>query len=297
MASVLQKFKDMTSGWFTPAAAGDVSRKATIVMLTVAAIFLVALLVAYIVYKVRQGTLKSVAVLDKTIRLFDGPPYTFDGSKLPSTLNGQEYSFSFWIFMRDYQASLSHPLLLARGSTDAQGVAGSTPIVFMDKNSNKLHVSIKTTRSTSGGIQADPANQAAVLDQVLDKANGYLTATIDYVPLTRWVLVAFTVQDSLLSVYLDRDLYTVANLSDMPGDASQRPVFSGSSGSVAIGATSQMPQRMPGYVAKAAFYNYALSRADVAKVYGMGPQESSALSRLLGVPAYGVRWPVYRIDA
>jgi hypothetical protein len=145
-----------------------------------------------------------------------------------------------------------------------------------------------------------------------------LTGKVDYVPLQRWVNYTFTVQNNLLSVYQDGSLYTVSDLFDMidmtcPANQSNsctsRPLFSGVTGDMTIGNPTTCPAGEPsstnnstcisdvnGFVSRVQFFNYALTSKQARQVYNAGPG-SGGMLRLLGLPEYGVRSPIYQIGS
>ena len=272
-------------------------------MTTIFVAITLALIVAVLVYlgtKFLRRNLDSTAIVPNTRKLFDqSDALVVDASKLPVTVNGQEYAVSFWMYLPDYQNTTRHKLVFRR--TSDAGKIGEL-VVFMDKTTNKMYLACATSNRGSGtGASSDTfASDAALLDKVATKAtvpaSAWVTATIDYVPLQRWVHVACVVQDSLLSVFVDGDLYTVESLSDV-ADANGRPRFAGLQGDMRVGELPGVAFSDPlkGYVGRMLFFNYALTQRDVQRMYNSGPRGSSALGAL-GMADYGVRSPIYRLD-
>lgn len=261
----------------------------SVIVFSVACVVVLVLIIAYIVWRVRRRDLKSKIIVRDPMRLYGtGVPYTVDKSIIPSTVNGQEYSYSFWMYLVQYDASSSQIMIFGRGIQP--GGIGGSPLVYLDNNTNKMYVSI--------------AKNTALLNLPLDSvqaSSDYVTATIDYVPLQRWVNVAIVVQDYLLTVFMDGDIYTVSNVTDAqdigPGvlalnDSGTRSIFGPTSGDIIVGAGS--PQAKA-FVSQIQFFNFALTQRDVRARYARGPLTASALS-VLGIPAYGIRSPVYKIE-
>ena len=213
---------------------------------------------------------------------------------------GQEFAFSFWIYLTDFQPTSMHKLLFCRnrsGSTGALDLRQLNPIVMLDRSSNKIHVCINTNRS--------PSTAPVTLNDVL-AARGvnrkFVVSTIEYVPLQRWVNVVLSVQDSLLTVYLDNSLYTVQSVLDMVDRAATppTPLVGPCSGDIVIGnASSTVSSDAIGYIGNVQYWNHALSIRDASRVYNLGPTGSanSVLASMnIEVPEYGIRSPIYRVD-
>ena len=204
---------------------------------------------------------------------------------------------SFWLYINDFQATSMMKLLINRMSSTS-GLVGANPVVFLDQTTNKLYICIATNRT--------PATPKNSLDSLLVKSGtglqnnwSYLVATIDYVPMQRWVHVSFTVNDNTLTVFQDGGMYTVASLYDMVDQTSKitRPAFAACVGDMTVGNTDPtLSSDTTGFISRVQFFNYALSASQVSAIYNTGPTDTNLL-RSLGVPEYGVRSPVYRMDA
>jgi hypothetical protein len=255
----------------------------------VVAIIIIVLILAFIVYRMRRSNLSAVSIVKNPKRLYDmGGPYSVDSARMPATLNGQEYSFTMWLYITDFTTTAEHKLILMRGG-NGPTLDGASPIVFLDKNTNKLYISIRTNQSPTS---------VPSLDTVLNKASKYLTAAIEYVPLQRWVSIAFVVHDNLLTVYLNGDIYTVENVYDIAASGT-RPVFSGLKGNVLVGSIANSGTNRTastqGFISRTYFYNYALTPEDIRAVTGSGPVPGSSLLANIGMSEYGVRAPIYRV--
>lgn len=273
---------------------------------------LIVAIIAYIVWRLNSSSLTATDVIKDPVRLSgagtpadggdsssDSPkkmPYTLSAAKLPTMSVGQEFSMSFWLYLNDFQATSNMKLLINRMNGN-KGLSGANPVVFLDQTTNKLYVCVATTRR--------PSTPKTTLDSLLitgGKGNSnnwsYLTAILDYVPMQRWVQVVFTVQDNTLTLYQDGGMYTVASLYDMvdPTAKVTRPTFAACTGDMTVGNSDPtFSSDTTGFVSRVQFFNYALSASQVAKLYATGPTNTNLL-RSLGVPEYGVRSPVYRID-
>lgn len=259
----------------------------SLIVFSVVCVLVLVLIIALIVWRIRRSDLKSTVLVKNPIQMFGSGavPVTIVASKIPPTLSGQEYSYSFWVYLVQYATSGSSMMLFSRGQQALH--TGGSPLVYLDKNTNTMYVSVATTTTVTPVPTIDGVGASL----------GYVTAKIDYVPLQRWVNVAFVVQDYLLTVYMDGDIYTVMNVTDLPDAGAtgntppKRPSFAPTTGDIIVGDTSYQPQA---FLSQLLFFNYALTQQDVYTSYSAGPLAPSAMS-LIGIPAYGIRSPVYRI--
>ncbi len=255
---------------------GSAATIAAVVTLLIILVVLVYLLMRYL-----RRDLDSTVIISNSRRLAQSTSLEVSGDKLPVTVNGQEYAFSFWLYLPKVHASSEHKVLMYRGAGEDK--AGS-PLIVLHKNTNRMYIILRTTAS----------NTPASINDVLNSPNNFVIATIEYVPLQRWVHMVFTVQDSLLTVYMDGDPYTVESVADLEvASSAARPIISGINGKVVVPKNSN--GQLDGYLGRLIFFNYALTPRDVQRLYRNGPRGSSAAAAL-GVASYGVRSPIYRLD-
>ncbi|PNH12517.1 hypothetical protein TSOC_000540 [Tetrabaena socialis] len=284
MATAIESLQNLRS---------QVAEKGSIAIFVILALVAIAVLVAFLVIKLAYSQTRGVLIVDSPLKLYNMSTQTrVDQSIIPPTVNGQEFSSSFWLYLVDYQPTDGPQLIFMRGS-DTTTIGTANPIVALDGTTNKLYVSARTSRSTT-------TNPATFMTQA---TSGYLTAIIDYFPLQRWVNVVMVVKDDAMSLYLNSSLYTVVNVSDLVDttglvtNVRARPVFTACTGSLTVGAAGVSGVRDPrGYIAQFRFFNYALTQKDIMTIYTSGPSATSILARL-GLAGYGLRTPIYRVDA
>jgi hypothetical protein len=231
--------------------------------------------------------MKEPRKLDKALTVAAG--------KLPAVNVGQGYSLSFWLYLTDFQPTTNGKILIARSpaSTIAGNLDLTNPVVFLDRSTNKMHFCVKTTRA--------PENPSVTLDDLMRTSSGnraYLVASVEYVPMQRWSMFTLTVQDSTMTVFQDGSIYTVKSLFDMVDTKSStpRPMFAAVNGDMTIGGPStDVSDAANGFIARVKAFNYALAVHQVQNIYTGGPTSSNPL-RGLGIPAYGVRNPIYKVD-
>jgi hypothetical protein len=269
-----------------------------VVILAVAAMLIIVLVVIYIVSMVKKNKLQNVVLHPNVIALDnrDAVPVKIPEANMSLVEVGQEFSYSFWLYLSElYDATSNYKLIMQRGNTtdlvsNGRFVNTANPIVFMDKLTNKMYIAMSTTRVKDNNISFDQ-----ILSQDGEKRynSGYLISTIDYVPLQRWVNITVVVKENTLYIYMDGDMYSAANVSDMAGVTSTgpRPIIRGTSGGMTIGDKKNTSN---GYVSRSRYFNYALTQREVAGIYKEGPSKRTLLS-YLGINNYGVRSPVYEI--
>ena len=180
---------------------------------------------------------QKMVVLPETAYALLGTHQTVaSGSNIPGTGNGQRLTFAFWIYinnMATYANLYRH--VLHRGDS---GILMSSPLVYIDKNTNKLVVRFETSSATA--VTGQPTSMAqpfittnnivSTTDTNAAKYSGYdadsnsdenkilldlLTRgiTVDYIPLQRWVHIAIVVNEQssqgTVSAYVDAELVKV----------------------------------------------------------------------------------------
>ena len=188
----------------------------------------------------------------------------------------------------------------------------------MDAASNKMYLCIKTQNST---LSSTTVNYNQDVSNVLTNnlfmnthnltslqgTNQYLIMTIDYVPLQKWVNVALIIDNQMLSVYMDGEIYSVKSVDDFYAMNANMPkgatlpnlIIDKSDGDIYIGANPQSSQNITinGYLSKLDFFTYAISSVDVKKIYDQGPFSRNFMSMIGLGSTYGVRSPIYNIGS
>jgi len=248
----------------------------------------------WIIDRLKRGSKKESKLSgDKYIQLdrSDDVPETLSTEKMPTPALGNDFTFNFWIYLAEnYPASSNHKIIMYRGEKDGQSNNGnmqfkaSSPIVIMDKSTNKMHIGVATNR----------ANSAMSLDSIFFPNNPreakYLTTTIDYIPLQRWVNITVMVIDNVMRVYLDGDIYSVASTSEIQGS----PAIQMREDDLTIGS-SNSAMMVHGFFANLRYFNHSIPQSQVKTIYASGPVPRSWLS-WLGFPKYGLQSPIYKLE-
>lgn len=229
--------------------------------------------------------------------------------KLPSLSNGREYAYSFWIYLDSINMNDNYNLVFLRGpNSDGNYLQNANPIVYLDKNSNKMVVKIRTALADSmqdytdldSVIETSDTNEETTFHQDNCK---YATFKIDYVPLQRWVNIIVNVNNNMLAVIMDGSIHSTRVLNEdnteCTGDATSK-VVSPTTGNIMVGNIEEDTNNLPaanGYLSRLQFFNYSLKTpAHISKIYEAGPVKSVGILQKLGLPLYGLRNPLYRID-
>lgn len=254
----------------------------------VAAVLVLLVIIIYVAAMILQSTKERTLILSKPIKL-DGSQYTIPGNNIVSTTNGQEFTYSFWLYLADeYAATGSHKRLLMRGNRD--NLSGANPIVYMHKSANKMVIAMTTNFSLASNPPLADLN--ALHNSIeLPNYNTPLHMVINYIPLQRWVHIAIAFQEGILTVYMDGAIYQVKNMYDISNPEGIHPIGRGTTGDIIVGDSNN---RTKGFMTRIEFFNYFLPQKDVMDVYQRGPTGGSFLNSLFGINDYGFRTPVYR---
>ena len=291
MSEIAEKSKSIV-----PLNYSESTKKGGIIILIILAMFAIILIVVYIVNMVRKSSMKNVELVNKVIPLDNRQiiPYKIPANVMDVTLRGQEFSFSYWVYLSpQYDATANHKLIMTRDNTEGEYsvfAPEANPVIFMHRSTNVMYFALSTTEvktrnNTFASIIAKNAN-----GQFTSK---YLVSHIDYVPLQRWAHIVMAVRDASMTIYMDGDIYSVVNVADIPWEGGNvRPIIRSTQNEAVIG-DPQNPAK--GFLSKMEFFNYALSQDDCKDLYKQGPIKQTFLGRL-GLGNYGVRTPVYKID-
>jgi len=289
---------------------------------------LLTFVLAYLLYRYinkNKVNRQSYLLPESKVPLVGTEFRNLNGREIPIIGNGKRTTIMFWIYLHDvdkFKGVYRH--ILHRGE---RSVEKASPLIFLDKNENKIHVRFDSSSTPSSitmskpyvdSYNTDEFKKTVVKDEdriLFDLATHGIT--IDYIPLQRWVHVAISVNEEVnsgtMSVFLDGELVK----HEVSGKETKKIEFSleGSNtpvmesvvrkyqnlnldkvGNVWVGGSMMDPEIGPGFaglVSKIEFVNYDMNVSDIYAKYMEGPIDN--LASKLGLPAYGMRSPVYRI--
>ena len=277
------------------------------------------LVVIYIVTQLRSNSYKKGKSL--TSKIIDlnstNEPVEIPGSTLETQTMGAQYSFSFWLFVRDLNRTPFHKLIFYRG--EKGNISTANPIVFMDKDTNKLYFvlqplgeSLNTVAGANYENLLDITKQNYFLEPSLKygdaSTNKHIIVPVDQVPLNTPLHFVLSVKDNVVTVYMNGAFHSGNTVTDIylsrtptvddvtrPRDA---PILQNNlNGSIFIGKNQSLGggYGLDGFLTKLGYYNYAMTPEDVAKIYVQGPMSKNLLLSAMGINQYGVRSPFYKL--
>lgn len=289
MSSFNASTKLSPSSSYSQKLSGLVSGTPVPLMIVVAIIVLTAVIV-FIVIKVKKGSLESVDLLNTPVisaNAQGGEFYIAPAAKLPTSGNGNVCTYSLWLFVDNVSITNDHKIVMYRGNSGT--FANGTFFAYMDAKTNTLYASMRTNGALTDGSTSNPT-----LSNIRNNKY-FLHSKIDYIPLQRWVNVSYSLKDTVLSTFLDGDLYSVTSIYEMPmkPDGS-RPLPSKQSGDIMIGGKAAKPG-FTGYIGNSKFYNFSVTLAEAKVMYNQGPYKKSWLS-YIGLSNVALRNPVYKVS-
>lgn len=299
----------------TNAATGEQGKsKMPMIIIIVVTILLFVFVIIWITFAMKSSNLKGKVITTAPIQLEKNDKAIKVGaSEFPAGNVGREYTYSFWMYVEDFKRQDGHGMIMYRGNPGS--VREANPIVMMDKDSNKLYIVIRTNGSTlASGVDGN-------LDLIMSKnyfmqphlstqsgdVNYHLICPIDFIPLQRWVHVVSVVDNKLVTLYLDGQIYSVKSTDEFKAtrqpetDKLGKPVtynvvIDKTENELIIGKSSVGNNfTTDGFLGKVEFFNYAITMEDVKKIYERGPMPGGFLS-WLGLSQYGFRSPIYNLS-
>lgn len=181
---------------------------------------------------------------NKTIHIEQNPYGTNKNKFIKKSDNedlGIEFTYSMWVFLDGYDVSSSHPkLLFYKGSNvfqqDKQLPIIYCPLIFLDGNTNVLHVLINTYSNPSKGV------------------------SIPDIPINKWLSIVVAVNQINMDVYINGNLSKSLKLESLPRQ---------NNGDVYINSG----RGFDGYISKVTYYNKYLSFTDINDIVNDGPGE------------------------
>lgn len=305
----------------------------TIIIIMIAVFLLFIAVILYIMFRLKGSKLLLKELVSDPVKLDEiSSAKIIESSEIPKPVVGVEYGYSFWIYV---DSTAYTPITTGTTPQDKliffrsgdTNVNSANTLVFMDGVSNSLYIALQTGGATltdtnnvvynSNLYNIRKMNYFLNNNLLLNKStdpdtaaiNKYIILTIDYVPLQRWVHVSFVIDNNIVTIYLDGEIYSVKSLSEFKAmrtpevDSSNKPIpltltFNTPDGNIYYGKNTNLTNGgnpPSSYFSKLVFYNYAVSSSEIRKIYSKGPLSKSFMSSL-GLN-YGVRSPIYKLDS
>jgi hypothetical protein len=268
---------------------------------------LLALIVGYFLYVlITDNVLYQQRVL---VEGTDTPVLCNDMSEFKitqhlSNTNGKRRTYSFWIYINDITKYAGDQFRhIAHIGADHKSIIDSSPYIVLDSVSNKIYVRLAPNddKNISKDLLHYKLNDIETVDQLVKYGSDYCGFTIDYVPIQRWVHVAFAMTDNnggSIYIYIDGELIKIVeNKTTYPLNISQLKLDN--KGDLFVGGnvndTSNGVTGFSGLLSKFTIFNYDLNQNDIFKEYNSGP--FSGMLSSLGLSSYGLRSPIYKLNS
>lgn len=205
-----------------------------------------------------------------------------DGKDAPLSLNGNQYTYAFWIYVQDWSTSFGVPkCILYRSNKDRSDFEVANPSVWFYPNENKLMVRV-STYSSENTVPYDktiypayPTNSQNMTimnplkwtTEQLKYFNSDYTCDINNIPLQQWVHVSLCAFDRTLDVYINGKL---SRSCILPGVPVFDPYYLKN---IYVGRSPTFN----GYISRFRYLNRAISPAEVYQLYRQGPLQPNWL--------------------
>jgi hypothetical protein len=275
-------------------------------------LLLVALIVGYLLYVLITDNViyqQKVLVEGTETPVLCNDMSEFKITQHLSNTNGKRRTYAFWIYINDINKYAGDQYRhIAHIGTDHKSIVDASPYIILDKISNKIHVRLAPTDDKKISIDTLiglKLNDIEYIDDLLeysinstDKVCGF---TINYVPIQRWVHVAFALTDNnngSIYIYIDGELVDIKenksgfniNIAELKLDNKGDLFVGGNANDTENGVTG-----FSGLLSKFTIFNYDLNQNDIYKEYNSGP--FSGMLSSLGLSSYGLRSPIYKVNS
>lgn len=170
-------------------------------------------------------------------------PIVIDGNTMPKTQVGDEFSYSFWIYINDYDYLYNQTKsVLTTGQTNGNSVA---PGIFLGGQNSDLVIKVNSVNQPSSEITFN-GDDLVVRD----------------LPLQRWICVVVTYSNRVVSLYLNGKLTKSKQLDS--------PAINLNSTRVSITPNGGFS----GQISNVQYYNHELSPYDIYRIYILGNDSS-----------------------
>ncbi len=297
--------------------------KGPIIIFILVVVLVFIIVIIYITFVLKNSALKGKVLTTTPLKLDEmSVPYDISSSDIPQPSVGREYSYSFWLYVNQFdQTPENNKLIFYRGAKD--DISQANLLAMMDSSENKLYLCVKTQDNNldQSLLMSDSTALSSAVDlrkivstnyfanptTKYDKSNKYIILEVDYVPLQRWVNFTLILDNKIMTLFMDGEMYSVKSVDEVK--AYRKPeldnagnqikvnlILDKADGNIYIGKnTINNRITMNGYLSKLEFHNYAVSINQVRSIYNQGPLAKGGILGSIGIP-YGFRSPIYKLD-
>ena len=244
---------------------------------------LILLVVVVFVYRMIKSRQKKEPMLISRPKLISNVS-TIDGADVPLSSTGREFTYNFWIFIRDWDSNAPKHVL-HRGNDNASAFTIASPSVWLYPKENKLMVRVSThpQEATSDydsatyfqyqrTVAPDPpgytnVNPTLPAHTSADKNiwDSSYSCDVENIPLQRWVQVSITMWNRTLDVYVNGKL---ARSCILPGVPAHDPT---TLSKLYVGQGTSLGPTFNGYISRLKYIDHAVTAAEVLALYRKGP--------------------------
>ena len=275
--------------------------------------------ISYVIYSYISGKLANKVlwiVPGSKVPILGTTENRISGEGIPTKLNGNRVTFMFWIYINDInEGNGQFKHVLHRGD---RSTANASPLVMLDETESKLYIRFSgSKRGVDDKLNSVNKNWNEIINNYrrnFDNNSDALAADlshhgiiVDYVPIQRWVHIAVVVNETInqgeISLYMDGELVKHISSNDTVKINDNRKLDTSYDfqnldlnkvGDIYVGGAETSENiGFSGLVGNIAFANYDMNARSIHNEYTKGPVDN--LASKLGLPAYGVRNPLYRL--
>ena len=201
-------------------------------------------------------------------------PLEIAGSKIPSSTIGNEYSLTFWIYIKDftYRNGIKKQVLTkGLGGVNNKGVyERANPSVYLDEEINKMVFTFSLmgvgsqepeTESDLGPAPPPESFSGQYIIETFYDAHSkpYAEVELENLPLQRWNCINLTVYDNIIDIYIDGLLKKTNIIQEGVPKPNKEHIILGNIGG------------FDGYLSNISWSNRALSPKQIFNKYQEGP--------------------------
>lgn len=283
----------------------------TSVLFLIIILLVISLIIGYIIYYIVTDSVlyQSKLMINGTdVPLFCNKLTKHDILQKLENGNGQKRSYAFWIYIFNApdQSIIRHIAHISdEESTEKhQNVKNSSPYIVLNPTDGYNNIGVRIPFKDGGDDYSAAGGEAFDHSEVHTNTATASYFQIEYVPVQRWVHIAFVISDiagGSITTYIDGNLNKVilndgktplANLDKIHNFKLDHK------GVLCVGGNSDAttyPIGFEGLLSKFTMWNYDINKNDVYKDYRAGPLNGILAS--MGIGAYGLRNPIYKLEA
>lgn len=244
------------------------------------AIIVIIVIILFIIFRYYSAKMYYISInepllINKPIKSHVQKP--FDGTLIPLSSNGMEWTYSFWIFVKDWNFNYGYPkCVLYRSNGGPMEYKFAAPAIYLYPKDPKLMIRVSTMNSGrmyDQNIFDNNSNQQERYtivnpNKVMSETFFRETQSCDVsnIPLQRWVHVTVTLLNgNILDTYIDGKIVRSCQLN---GIVIQDPALLNN---LYVGHGDSYN----GYISQLRYFNRAITANEVYNLYSKGPLESN----------------------